>query len=307
MTKKITTEDFISKAIQIHGNTYEYGLVVYTKSSEKVVIICKTHGEFQQTPDNHLKDKGCRKCGSERTRKSSSQFISEASEVHGTLYDYKDTLYTTVKEPVSIICKIHGQFTQLPEVHLSGCGCPKCGEIASNNKRRKTLEEFILSAEVIHGHLYDYSKFIYSGAHSKSVIICPVHGDFIQSPGKHLQGRGCPRCSKTGFDPSKPGILYYLSINEGQAYKIGITNRSITDRFNLKELSSIKVLSTWDFGVGAKAYTIEQKILSLYKDYRYTGPDLLSSDNTELFSKDVLPTTSENEGVDREYILPRIY
>ena len=61
--KKYNKEDFISKAIAIHGNKYDYSKVNYLNSRTKVCIICPEHGEFWQTPHNHLKGYGCRKCG----------------------------------------------------------------------------------------------------------------------------------------------------------------------------------------------------------------------------------------------------
>jgi len=62
---KLTTEDFIKKAILKHGSVYDYSEVEYVKSSEKVTIICKKHQQFNQRPNDHLKGIGCPKCGSE--------------------------------------------------------------------------------------------------------------------------------------------------------------------------------------------------------------------------------------------------
>ena len=66
--KKKTTESFIQKAKQIHGDRYDYSKVNYTKKGEYVTIICKVHGEFQQTPNNHYNSIiGCNKCKLEST------------------------------------------------------------------------------------------------------------------------------------------------------------------------------------------------------------------------------------------------
>lgn len=61
-SKRSNTSEFIEKAKKIHKNTYDYSKVDYHSDSEPVVIICKKHGEFQQTPNNHLSGKGCPKC-----------------------------------------------------------------------------------------------------------------------------------------------------------------------------------------------------------------------------------------------------
>lgn len=54
---------FIKKAIEIHGNKYDYSNVEYIDSSTKVKIICPVHGVFYQTPSHHLNRRGCPKCG----------------------------------------------------------------------------------------------------------------------------------------------------------------------------------------------------------------------------------------------------
>ena len=59
MPKKITTENFIEKAKQIHGNKYDYSKVKYVKATKEVCIICPIHGEFWQKPVKHLIGHGC--------------------------------------------------------------------------------------------------------------------------------------------------------------------------------------------------------------------------------------------------------
>ena len=61
----MNTKSFIEKAIKVHGNKYNYGKVEYINSETKVCIICPEHGEFWQTPHNHLNGKGCCKCHEE--------------------------------------------------------------------------------------------------------------------------------------------------------------------------------------------------------------------------------------------------
>ena len=61
----------------------------------------------------------------------------------------------------------------------------------------KTLELFIKQAKIIHGDKYDYSKCEYNGAHVKVCIICPIHGEFWQTPHSHLKGSGCPKCKNS--------------------------------------------------------------------------------------------------------------
>ena len=61
-----TTEEFIKKSRKIHKNKYDYSLVDYKNNHINVKIICKEHGEFEQTPLNHLLKKGCPQCNSSK-------------------------------------------------------------------------------------------------------------------------------------------------------------------------------------------------------------------------------------------------
>ena len=58
-----------------------------------------------------------------------------------------------------------------------------------------TTSEFISRAEKTHENKYDYSKVSYKDYHSKVCIICPKHGEFLQTPERHLLGYGCQKCS----------------------------------------------------------------------------------------------------------------
>lgn len=62
-TRRLDTEKFIKKAKEIHGNKYDYSLSKFTRSNEKVKILCKEHGEFIQEANSHLQGAGCRDCG----------------------------------------------------------------------------------------------------------------------------------------------------------------------------------------------------------------------------------------------------
>lgn len=212
-------------------------------------------------------------------------FISKAIDIHGDYYDYSLVEYVNNATKVVIICPIHGEFEQRPNDHLKGHKCNKCG-IAS---RSKSLHVFLDECLKKHGELYDYSNVIYKQSHTKIKIICRTHGEFLQTPDSHLRSENaCPKCNVSGgFKQNKPGILYYLSIDNGTAYKIGITNNSVERRFATSDLDKIKVLKIWEYPIGEDAYNTEQRILKEYKQYKYTGSPLLTSGNTELFSIDV--------------------
>ena len=114
--------------------------------------------------------------------------------VHGNKYDYSKVQYTTNSGKVCIICPEHGEFWQRASAHLSGNGCPVCWSLDRGRKRRTTQEEFIKKANKIHKNKYNYDKVQYVTAIKPVTINCPLHGDFQQTPHKHLQGHGCPVC-----------------------------------------------------------------------------------------------------------------
>ncbi len=93
---------------------------------------------------------------------------------------------------------------------------------------------------------------------------------------------------KNGFDPSVPAIMYYLKINGGEAYKIGITKRTVNERFLASELKRIEVIKTWDYETGKEARKKELLILREFEYAKYKGDDLLDIGNTELFDRDIL-------------------
>lgn len=188
----MTTEMFVEKSREIYGDKYDYSKVVYKKMLEKVCIICPEHGEFWQTPLNHLEGSGCPKCSGRN--KTTEDFIAKARKVHGNKYDYSKVVYKNATEKVCIICPEHGEFWQNPTSHLKGFGCRKCSAQALSKKVRKDTTDFIAEAKTVHGDKYDYSKVEYVNSNTKVCIICPEHGEFWQSPSNHLKGKGCPKC-----------------------------------------------------------------------------------------------------------------
>ena len=194
--RKKTKEEFIKEATEKHVDKYNYSKVDYIGAKTKVCIICPKpeHGEFWQTPSNHLQGAGCPKCRNEVNSKrfclSKEEFIKKARETHGDKYDYSKVDYVNAHTKVCIICPEHGEFWQQPSSHTQGCSCPKCGGCYV-----PTTEEWIALANEIHNDKYDYSKVRYENNETKVCIKCPKHGDFWQRPYDHIQGKGCPKCA----------------------------------------------------------------------------------------------------------------
>ena len=198
---RMTVEEFIKRAREIHGDKYDYSKVNYKGMKTKIIITCPIHGDFPQTPDSHLHGNGCRKCQYEKLAKINNrkltleEFIKQSREIHGDKYDYSKVKYVNINTKVIITCPIHGDFPQTPHSHLNGCGCLKCKSIKISESQRMTKEEFIKRAREIHGDKYDYSKVDYKYIDLKVIITCPIHGDFPQTPNNHLRGSGCSKCN----------------------------------------------------------------------------------------------------------------
>jgi len=194
------TKNFIKKADLVHGGKYDYSRTTYVKASIKVNIDCLVHKKFSQTPNNHLRGKGCPDCGKEVSRlkktKNTNWFIQEAKRIHGNKYNYSKSVYRLGTEKVHIECPSHGFFEQIPKKHISGQGCPKCARLNSGSSQRLTLEEFISSSNAIHKGKFDYSKCLYINSKTDVIIICPLHGEFKQTPSTHQSSQGCPDCGR---------------------------------------------------------------------------------------------------------------
>ena len=189
-------DDFIAKCKEVHGEKYNYSKIEYVNKCTKVCIICPEHGEFWQTPNNHIKGSGCPKCVGHYVL-TKEEWIASARKVHGDKYDYSKVNYVNGNTKVCIICPNpnHGEFWQTPSAHTQGNGCPKCGVENRSEKNTLTKEIFIKKATEIHGDKYDYSKVVYVCVHTKVCIICPKHGEFCQEANTHLRGASCPKCA----------------------------------------------------------------------------------------------------------------
>jgi hypothetical protein len=186
-----TQEEFINKSIAVHGAHFVYDKVIYSGAKNPVVIGCKMHGDFLQTPDKHVnRRQGCPKC-KKSARKDIDYFLKKSKEIHGDTYDYSEVIFSRMFDRVEIICRKHGSFWQLPANHINHkMGCGKC----ATESTRILLDDFIKRAVASHHNLYDYSKSVYINCATKIEIVCSKHGSFWQKPFSHINGADCPWC-----------------------------------------------------------------------------------------------------------------
>lgn len=178
--KKCTTERFVEKSIEKHGDRYDYSKVIYKGVREKVTITCKIHGDFKQTPESHLTPRGCFKCGYKDYRRAftydKQNFIEKCNAIYNFKYKYNFVDFVDIEKEIIIICDVHGEFTQKPKNHLKR-GCRAC--------------------------VKDKLKFYYDEKYPKiekeSVIInCSVHGEFSQFILEYGDINVCRKCKNKG-------------------------------------------------------------------------------------------------------------
>jgi hypothetical protein len=199
MSKRKTTDDFITEAKKIYGDKYDYSKVEYINANTKVCIICPEHGEFFTTPHDFLRGHGCPVCGRERTvsarKVTQEEFISRVIEIHGNKYDFSKAVYVNNRTKVDVYCPEHGWFKITPNSLLNGCGCKECGYKKSGKTRLLTPNEFFERCRNTHGYRYQYDESTYENTSSQIRIFCPDHGWFWQNAKDHSEGHGCPKCA----------------------------------------------------------------------------------------------------------------
>lgn len=278
------TEEFIRKALIVHGQTYDYSKVNYEKSKISVVITCLYHGTFFQTPSNHLMGKGCPKCNVPGPKRSDScSFVTKAKKIHGRHYDYSKIAYSISKSDILIICPIHGEFFQRPDKHLEGHGCRQC----QYDSKRFNNKKFIEKAKQVHGRKYCYTQVNYRNTHHKVKIICPNHGAFFQTPANHLQGCGCPACKLDNFRSrlavNQPSTILYLVrlVNGKEIFlKLGKTRGVVKHRISRFGLPATVIHTVR--GPYSKISEGEINALNRFNHFKYI-PSIKFSGRTECF------------------------
>ena len=208
---RLTKEILLERLNKVHGDKYEYILDGKITNTTKIKIKCKTHGIFEQTPKNHLKGQICPKC-SKGYKYCQEDFIEKCKSIHCDRFDYSKVDYKTNAINIIIVCKVHGDFEQMPLNHLKGDGCYRCSGFT------RTTDDFIKKASQIHNNLYDYSKADYKNARENVIIICKFHGEFLQKPCDHLCGCGCSKCDIRTY--SKVSLRWLGKIEKSLGYQI---------------------------------------------------------------------------------------
>lgn len=148
--------DFITKAVFIHGEKYDYTDIVYVNCRTKVKIKCPIHGEFEQYPMSHITHKqNCPICA--KTSMNTETLVKRFITKHGDRYDYSKVKYTGRDCYVIIGCETHGDFTQRYDSHAKGYGCHKC----LNSLGEKEIEKYLTEQEISFNAQHKFSNCKY--------------------------------------------------------------------------------------------------------------------------------------------------
>lgn len=218
--KKLTKEDFITKANKVHFGTYGYPSE-YLGSGIPLNINCFVHGDFKQTPNAHLQGQGCPKCAikriAEKSKVTIDDLLNRFNDVHDDKYSYMRINYINMHTPIIIGCPLHGEFFQNPHSHLKGRGCPICAKPKQQkrnlDRNHNIIKNFEILAREKHGATFDYSDVVYVHNQDKITVRCVIHDKkIIQTARDHLDGHNpCTKCNhRKSQDQEK--ITKYLSI-----------------------------------------------------------------------------------------------
>jgi len=210
MPKKLTQEEFIIRATIKHGEIYSYHKVNYRNTLTKVIIVCPVHGDFTQTPNGHLRS-GCKLCAGVKSSKERSvgfdEFKLRANVKFNGRFKYIESSFKTLRELSSIICPVHGLFTQTPYNHLRGSGCKSCSQDSLSKDRRLTIPEVTLKLTKQENNFY-----IIGYKNNKSLINmeCKTHGEYQQRLHNIVQGKSCAKCGNS-FSKEEGKVFNFLS------------------------------------------------------------------------------------------------
>ncbi|OGR05606.1 MAG: hypothetical protein A2511_01920 [Deltaproteobacteria bacterium RIFOXYD12_FULL_50_9] len=310
---KKNTTSYIFEAQKIHGDRYDYSATDYKGAREKLTIICPEHGPFDQVAHVHLRGAGCDRCSYEargdRAKMPFAEFLQRVKQVHGEVYDYSlaEDQYQGASSKITIICREHGEFSQITQAHLQGQGCATCGDIRTAAILRKTTDDFIRDAKGVHGDKYDYSMVDYKGAFEGIKIICKIDGIFAQSPTAHLSGIGCPKCSRRGqgaprnltralrgeFDKPQDSFMYIITFTAPYSatplHKIGSGTGSRGDsvQTQIRRACGTDICAAlYQFKTMGEAIVFEHLAHEQVRDYQFVVPvEFKFPGHTEVFSK----------------------
>ena len=220
--RRLDNDTFIKLAIEKHGNKFDYSKINVKGEKTKIKIICHKHGEFEQSPRQHLDaEEPCKKCRVNHFKHDLEKFTKLATLKHDGIYNYSLVEYEQSNKHINIICPIHGTFKQLPYKHLSGQGCSKCISTKVSKIEKLLIDEFDI--------------------------------DFIENDRSILEGKEIDLLYKNiGIEVN--GIYWHSEKFYNRKYHL--------DKSKLAESKGIQLLHFWDYEIDLKLDLVKSMINS---------------------------------------------
>lgn len=201
MGRKKTTDQWISEAIEIWGNQFDYSYSVYNGRSKPITIICPNCGPISVVAGNHIskqptrKPAGCDACNRKKVAESLlkpfEQMRSEANLIHNNRYEYLRNSYQGSRTKMEVVCPIHGKFLITPDSHINRkSGCKKCSDLkaAKDTLAQRFSDTQSKISELSHNTVLMQFE-TYKGQNHIAELICTTHGTYKRKPIQALQSR----------------------------------------------------------------------------------------------------------------------
>jgi hypothetical protein len=294
MSRTINTDVWLSDVPEDHRELHYYHKAVYVNSATKIEIICKIHNtSFWQMPYSHKNGSGCPICnksGGKTVKCTQDEFVAKSIAADGEAYGHELVKYKNSSTKVDLICSKpgHGVFSMTPNNRLAGQHCPICARETRAKKSVKTNDQFLQECLQMNYERLTFDKVVYAGDKVKVTITCKEHDDFDMWPSNFLQGQGCPKCAKFGYNAKRPGYLYLMGTDSISGIaKVGITNRSPETRAKEITKSSgekFHVICHAYYKDGKVAQRAEKETHRWLSD-RYEQPPRAFDGSTECFNE----------------------
>lgn len=316
MSAKSTTEDFIRKAREVHGDKFDYSLVEYVRATDKVNIICPIHGVFEQTPNGHLSmGQGCPKCareyiGSLKRKETLQKFENKIKEFGGDYqYEYPTNGDLHAHSYIKVVCPTHGESNKsVSDFYKSNTPCRKCSMDIITQSRTWTPEIFLEKARAKFGDKFKYhfSTEEPFNSYTRINIECKKHGITTNTIAQEVlrSKHGCNVCASeysilphTQHKYIEHPTIFYTFKYKG-VYKIGVTIYDTKKRYSGDaDTSLFEDIREFKFNTYNEAFMLEQYLIERYYQYRYFGERIFRSTGiTECFTKDIVTLFLEEGG-----------
>jgi hypothetical protein len=220
-----TTEQFIRDANFKHHGVYDYTQARYINSHTNLVIVCRRHGAFNQSPTSHLAGKGCPQCSKlkrQETERTKSLALIEAKllENTGGAVQIIAVSFLKVNAVANFICQRHGEFTRIVNAAIyNRNACPECFKENNISNRRNQIDAELNLAKYIKDG-FTYEPFFYKGAKKTSITLnCTKHGKWsVLYASVISNGANCPKCVQAVASPKRTASIKIKNLEKQKLY-----------------------------------------------------------------------------------------